>query len=650
MVDEVFDRIIREFGGNRTGNKAMCKCPCHDDHTPTLKVTLEDGKILVHCYAGCQQKAVVDALKSRGLWPSNDYQDTGSDRPPGVPERWTDKKSGFSGTFTKSWEYMNATGEIIGHVARYDNGKAKAVIPFFTKNGETWKPGAHPEPRPLYGLDRLAANPDAPVLIVEGEKCVAAVQDVLGDDWTVITWPGGCGAVKKADWLPLQGRLCVVWPDADEPGKKAAGTVCQCVITAEAETVTVVTPPAGVAKGWDLADAVAEGWDRKKLNDYIAAHATEHDEPEAELEQPRLIEPLTPEQTRVRLTSKPEPPETLISFGEESFLTRGIVGEIAAAGGTGKGFFVLGLIYKLALAENYGPMKSDRALSILYIGAEDPPAELNRRLWAIGGGQYPSRLFAVSMAGVIGPLMYLQGNEPKRSRWWQWLRDTIKNHAGIDLLILDPKSRIYGLDENSADHATQWIASLEALAVEFNITILFAHHVSKASSNQKLSQHMSRGSSAIADGCRWMLGMEMMDQKTADRYGIENPKQYVCCDLVKSNYAAQLPGPMYFKRTEGGVLKYAALEADRLQTMTRHLVEILANHEGAFTRRQLRQGPDAKAVFEEFKESFSKFDRLRGVDALIDYGIGAGWLREVPEGKTRKIEPQNAGIFDFNQK
>nr|WP_246591083.1 DUF6371 domain-containing protein [Georgfuchsia toluolica] len=82
---------------------------------------------------------------------------------------------------------------------------------------------AFPEPRPLYGLDRLAAKPDATVLLVEGEKCADAAAEVL-PEYAVLTWPGGCKAVKKVDWRPLAGRKVICWPDADakrEPPTKA---------------------------------------------------------------------------------------------------------------------------------------------------------------------------------------------------------------------------------------------------------------------------------------------------------------------------------------------------------------------------------------------------------------------------------------------
>jgi putative DNA primase/helicase len=50
----------------------MCRCPAHDDRNPSLSVSdTDDGRLLVHCFAGCPQDRVIDALKARGLWPAS---------------------------------------------------------------------------------------------------------------------------------------------------------------------------------------------------------------------------------------------------------------------------------------------------------------------------------------------------------------------------------------------------------------------------------------------------------------------------------------------------------------------------------------------------------------------------------------------------
>ena len=50
-------------------SKFTACCPAHDDRNPSLAVSEIDGKILVHCFSGCCQGEVIDALRHRGLWP-----------------------------------------------------------------------------------------------------------------------------------------------------------------------------------------------------------------------------------------------------------------------------------------------------------------------------------------------------------------------------------------------------------------------------------------------------------------------------------------------------------------------------------------------------------------------------------------------------
>ena len=62
--------IARAIGGRKVGRGWMARCPAHDDGTPSLSIsTGDEGRILVRCHAGCPQDAVIDALKTRGLWP-----------------------------------------------------------------------------------------------------------------------------------------------------------------------------------------------------------------------------------------------------------------------------------------------------------------------------------------------------------------------------------------------------------------------------------------------------------------------------------------------------------------------------------------------------------------------------------------------------
>src|SRR5580704_16980239 len=54
----------------KSGSGWMACCPVHEDRTPSLSLNdTADGKVLVHCQAGCGQHDVIAALKDAGLWP-----------------------------------------------------------------------------------------------------------------------------------------------------------------------------------------------------------------------------------------------------------------------------------------------------------------------------------------------------------------------------------------------------------------------------------------------------------------------------------------------------------------------------------------------------------------------------------------------------
>ena len=60
--------IAEALNGRPSGSGYVCECPAHVDLRPSLSVTSRDGRVLVHCHAGCTQSAVIGALGRRGLW------------------------------------------------------------------------------------------------------------------------------------------------------------------------------------------------------------------------------------------------------------------------------------------------------------------------------------------------------------------------------------------------------------------------------------------------------------------------------------------------------------------------------------------------------------------------------------------------------
>ncbi len=61
-------RIATALGSKRTANGFMAKCPAHEDKTPSLSIADGHSGTVLRCFAGCDQAAVMDALRQRGLW------------------------------------------------------------------------------------------------------------------------------------------------------------------------------------------------------------------------------------------------------------------------------------------------------------------------------------------------------------------------------------------------------------------------------------------------------------------------------------------------------------------------------------------------------------------------------------------------------
>jgi putative DNA primase/helicase len=66
------ETIARALGGHRAGTTWMARCPVHEDRSPSLSISAgNDGKVLVRCHAGCDQRDLIAALLQRGLWQTN---------------------------------------------------------------------------------------------------------------------------------------------------------------------------------------------------------------------------------------------------------------------------------------------------------------------------------------------------------------------------------------------------------------------------------------------------------------------------------------------------------------------------------------------------------------------------------------------------
>lgn len=197
-----------------------------------------------------------------------------------VPEEAMQKRPVFFGSTLGSpvatWEYRNAAGHVQCYVNRFNTASGgKSFLPqTYCKDESTswtlWKNMAPPVPRPAYGLDRLAARPDAPVLFAEGEKAADAAQRLF-PNYVAVTTMNGSQSPEKTDFTPFAGRKVLIAPDNDEAGEGYVKSVAHLLAGVGAEVVGVMRleqlakGDAPLAKGYDLADAEADGWSAEAL-------------------------------------------------------------------------------------------------------------------------------------------------------------------------------------------------------------------------------------------------------------------------------------------------------------------------------------------------------------------------------------------------
>lgn len=177
-------------------------------------------------------------------------------RAPTAPPRKAAKKAPIDdlGPATAKWDYLDAQGQLIAVVYRYDPpGRKKEFRPWDARRRKM----APPEPRPLYNQPGIRNA--AQVVLVEGEKCAQALIDAGVCATTAMH--GANAPVDKTDWSPLAGKAVLVWPDRDKPGWEYAVQAAQAILSAGAKTCHILYPPEEAADGWDAADAVMEGFD-----------------------------------------------------------------------------------------------------------------------------------------------------------------------------------------------------------------------------------------------------------------------------------------------------------------------------------------------------------------------------------------------------
>jgi len=192
------ETVLAMFRGvRRNGSGWIALCPAHDDHSPSLSIHERDGRILLHCHAGCAMEAVFAAagIEKRDLF-------SGGDSMPRV---------------VAEYDYTNENGKRLFQVVRFD---PKDFRQRRLDAGGHWVWNLKGVPRVLYRLPEVLQA--FRVLICEGEKdCETA----RGMGLLATCNPGGAGNWHEQYSESLRGKDVSIIADADEPGRRHAARV-----------------------------------------------------------------------------------------------------------------------------------------------------------------------------------------------------------------------------------------------------------------------------------------------------------------------------------------------------------------------------------------------------------------------------------------
>lgn len=190
-------------------NGYMAQCPAHADGSPSLSVKPgEDGRVLLHCFAGCETDAIATAL---GLQMTDLFP------PPSA--------AGAAGSQATEFYYsiLDVEGNEVARHCRRNNGDGTKEMWWCGPDGSKGLHGKKVRDLPLFGTEHLKAAPiDCAAIICEGEKDATALQRrgylALG----TVTGAGGKAAKAPSPdvFAPLRDRDVILWPDNDPIGRQ----------------------------------------------------------------------------------------------------------------------------------------------------------------------------------------------------------------------------------------------------------------------------------------------------------------------------------------------------------------------------------------------------------------------------------------------
>lgn len=244
---------------SRSGSGYKACCPAHSDRNPSLSIKEgDDGRILLHCFAGCKVEEVVEAI---GL--------TMADLIPAELRR--SKANSNHKDPNAYYDYHDADGKLLFQVVRKPskpNGNKDFIQRQPDGNGG-WIYKTRGLKRVLYRLPELieGIKQGLPVFLPEGEKDA----DNLRRLGLLATTSAGGAKSWRAEYAnTLKGADVIILFDNDDQGRKHMQDKVKS-LEDKARSLRVVELPglAEANKGYDVSDWLAAGGTKEQLLELV---------------------------------------------------------------------------------------------------------------------------------------------------------------------------------------------------------------------------------------------------------------------------------------------------------------------------------------------------------------------------------------------
>jgi putative DNA primase/helicase len=617
-------------GLKKVGREWSCRCPFHDDKTPSLFVDVTQSPQVWVCRGCGKGGTAVDFLVAGGMTTAAAFEDLRKRYGPIVPPdprvvaafRYTDDEGRLLYTVERWEPGRGADGKANGSRKSYAQVRPDGV----RKAAEVQVPYRLPSILQARELDQT-------VYICEGEPAADAV---VGLGLCGTTLPGGASAGRQhwVSWAPEHFRGCrvILLPDHDEPGAELMRAAEEALRGVAASVRTVRLPVQG--KGADAVEWVKAGGTGEQLE--------------------ALSRQLG---TGVRLASEIE--IRRVDWLWRQWIPSGAITLIEGDPGIGKSTILYDLAARISSGRSMPdePAQRRRQRGVVLLSAEDSAEHTVVPRLRAAGADLTRVAIMDSVAGEDG-----ERRMPMIPDDLHHIERTVRE-IDAAIVVIDPLFAFLTskVDAYSDHSSRQAMTGLRDLAERTGACVLAMRHLVKASGKGRRAIHQGGGSIAFTAAARCVI--------TVARGGDHDEHGGVMA-VAKCNLAAK-PTPYSYRlaqttrdaggedlrASDGSLVESSYVEwmgastvrdADALIQGDEDREAADAMAEGlAWLREALAYGPVPSAKLRTDAQSCglspSTLERCRRQLGVVARRISGAWVSSLPEHRSDEPVDDRAG-------